>query len=813
MKVSHFGRTPLGYVIALTLCVMTSVTARPAMSAVERPAMSLVEWQASWIWAPEDQGVEMLLARKAFALKQKPESAILRISASSVYKLYLNGEYVRRGPARSAPHHQAFDEFDVSEFLKKGQNVMAVRIHYQNGSIAYHHEGRAGLLAQLDLMDRNGREWTVVTDESWKVMADPAWSNDSPLMSRFHLEVRDHMDLRKALGNWTALGFNDTSWGKATELMRSVGWPSVQSNADPQVLTPPWTRLESRQLPLLKEEPYSPVREMDGTLINLDDLKFLKSNKKDLQLFLYDFGEIVNGVPQLELQGTSGSVVHVMCAPYLVYNKFTPYVIQSELIDQIELSGKQDNWEAMYFKPTRYLAMVVEGAEKPIHVGHVGIRSIEYPFELSGKLKTPDDPWFEACWSAAAKTIDKCTTDAYTDNYRERRQYVQTAYYAAIGNYWTFGDSALMRRCLKQAAEEQQANGLMPAYAPQHGDNFMVILDSNTAWLRGLHDYLLYTGDYETVRDLMPAGHRLMKFLLSYTNEDGMLYNPPYSYWLDHAVLDRRGANMCMNGHFLGAMEDWAELLEWMQDSDADRISSKADQLKISLRKKLWNEERGLFCDALIDGKQSTQFSEHANAMALAAGVATQKQADRVASELLKEDTHDYINRESGLVMVTPAMSYHMHDGLAKYGYAEESLQLFKDKFGFMLEEQYNGTLWEEWFRGGSERIGMLKRKERTRSDAQTESAFPPALFGRYILGVQPTQPGCKEVEISLPDCGMNQMSGALETPHGLLRVAWELQSGKLSMDVPDGIIVKLNFKTNSKITKLNRGKHHVEFK
>ena len=59
---------------------------------------------------------------------------------------------------------------------------------------------------------------------------------------------------------------------------------------------------------------------------------------------------------------------------------------------------------------------------------------------MKGRFQTPQNRWFETLWNAAAKTIDVCTTDAFTDNYRERRQYVQTGYYAAIGNYWTYGD-------------------------------------------------------------------------------------------------------------------------------------------------------------------------------------------------------------------------------------------------------------------------------------------------------------------------------------------------------------------------------------
>ena len=66
-----------------------------------------------------------------------------------------------------------------------------------------------------------------------------------------------------------------------------------------------------------------------------------------------------------------------------------------------------------------------------------------------------------------------------------------------------------------------------------------------------------------------------------------------------------------------------------------------------------------------------------------------------------------------------------------------------------MLAPEHNGTLWEEWWLKGTGRTGKFN-STKTRSDAQTESCFPPALFGEYLLGVQPIKPGFEEVVISL---------------------------------------------------------------
>ena len=83
------------------------------------------------------------------------------------------------------------------------------------------------------------------------------------------------------------------------------------------------------------------------------------------------------------------------------------------------------------------------------------------------------------------------------------------------------------------------------------------------------------------MKELLPAAEKLMTLLNSYTNELGMLNNPPYSYWLDHTLNDRRGANLTLNGHYLGALEDYSKVLEWLNKTEKSTIlKEKAEKFK-----------------------------------------------------------------------------------------------------------------------------------------------------------------------------------------------------------------------------------------
>ncbi|MBG7630579.1 MAG: alpha-L-rhamnosidase N-terminal domain-containing protein, partial [Bacteroidetes bacterium] len=513
--------------------------------------IALEKWEAQWIWMPDNIESDVMLARRSFDLKELSKEAILRISASSKYELYVNGKGVCQGPARSAPHHQSFDILDISSVLKNGKNTIAVRVHYQQGTTSYHLKGRAGLLVQLDIENQ-----TIISDSNWKVSPDVSWDNNSPAMNRFQLVVNDNIDFNKKTVGFENIDFDDSKWLQAKPLLRNSGWPAPKKTEKATTITTPWTSLVPRDIPYLKETFVKATTLIEAKklqnfnnknasvkltsevqkeisksfkkhLKNNEPLTLIPSKENETWFLLFDFGKVINGMPKLTIEGSKNTEIQVLQAPFSIDSTFTHKIVASNYHDQLKLSGNIDQWQSMYFKPTRYLAIAIKGNKEAVKIHSIGMHQLKYPFELKGSISTPEAPWVEGLWNASVKTIDVCTTDAFTDNYRERRQYAQTGYYAALGNYFTFGDTALQRRYLIQVAQEQEANGMMPAYAPLTGDDYMTILDSNCLWVRSLYNYLLYSGDYITVKELLPAAEKLMTLLNSYTNALGMLDNPP----------------------------------------------------------------------------------------------------------------------------------------------------------------------------------------------------------------------------------------------------------------------------------------------
>ncbi len=803
-------------------------------------------WSAHWIIAPEAAtGTNlMFLARRSFEAREVPERAIIYITADTRYQLFINGSFVLRGPARSAAHHQSYDAFDVVRFLRPGKNVLAVRFHHTGLTPPYHEATRPGLLAQLEF-SRGGEVSAIGTDTQWKMVRDPSWDSDSPRMTNWNDAFVDIVDLRKHLDGWTSPDFDDASWPAAVSIVPggvagSTGyeripgglwWPPPPPDFVPHAITPPWVALVKRDVPLLsetvvkatrlvlagaREDPQARPADGDparfdftalpvlrlppivGSSIDrsgLDDHESYEQGRGPLVMrgggegqssfLIFDLGEVHNGHPRLDIEGPPGAIVDVLCAPYLLHQVFDARVVGGSLnADRLVLSGRRQQWEALSFKPARYLAIVLRGTTEPVRIHFAGVASIAYPWTRHGRFTARENPWLERFWQAGAKTIEVITTDAYTDNYRERRQYPQTSYYAAQGNYAAFGDTHLQRRYLIQNAEEQEPNGMIRAYAPISDGQAMPFLDEPFFWVMSWRDYLLYSGDFATTRRLLPNAQRVMQRMAELAGSDNLIENPPYPYWIDHSHLDRRGASFVVNALYALTLDDYAETLDWLGESGGEPCRRAAADIRQALRAKFWNPQRSLFTDALVEGKQSDRFTEHANSLAVAARIATPEQTRAILPKVL-EPAPD-------IVPATSLFVYWTFYALCESGRVDDAAAMLESRFGHQLQSG-NGTLWEDWHLDLSNRQGVIQKMSRT--DAQGECGIFPMALTRWIAGLRPVAPGMREVLVRRAPCSLKNIETVLPSPLGDLHVGWSTNDhgDELAVEIPRGMMVSVD--------------------
>jgi hypothetical protein len=85
---------------------------------------------AKWIGTQRKDGftIETSYFKTIFDVPQTMDKAILHISANTRYCLYVNGIELIHGPCRGDHWHHFCDEVDVAQYLKQGDNVVAVKV-------------------------------------------------------------------------------------------------------------------------------------------------------------------------------------------------------------------------------------------------------------------------------------------------------------------------------------------------------------------------------------------------------------------------------------------------------------------------------------------------------------------------------------------------------------------------------------------------------------------------------------------------------------------------------------------------------------
>lgn len=84
--------------------------------------------EAEWIW-PEsvDEVNEYADLIRKFKWTSHQERTILRICSKSDYAVWLNGEFIGFNQYHDYPDEKVYDEYDLQEFLKEGENRLAVK--------------------------------------------------------------------------------------------------------------------------------------------------------------------------------------------------------------------------------------------------------------------------------------------------------------------------------------------------------------------------------------------------------------------------------------------------------------------------------------------------------------------------------------------------------------------------------------------------------------------------------------------------------------------------------------------------------------
>ena len=268
--------------------------------------------------------------RTAIDLEKAPTSAIARIAADSKYWLWINGELavfegqLKRGPT---PSDTYFDRVDLTKFLHKGKNTIAILLWYF-GKEGFSHKssGQSGLVFDAQI-DGN----PVLSGTDWKALTHPAYENTGEPHPNFRLpESNIRFDARKDLAGWQNAGFDDSAWPAATAL----GVPPCA----------PWKNLVERPIPLWKDyglRDYANATELPKV-----------SNGQPIKAKLPYNAQVT---PYLKIEGPAGQLVDLRTDQYVVAGPtIRAEYVTRDGVQEYESLGWMNGHEVIYKIPAGF---------------------------------------------------------------------------------------------------------------------------------------------------------------------------------------------------------------------------------------------------------------------------------------------------------------------------------------------------------------------------------------------------------------------------------------------------------------------------
>ncbi len=768
----------------------------PAALAMNRDLL-YHSWPAKWCWPsgadPYNYGVYHF--RKAFELENVPEKFLIHVTADNRYQLYVNGDRVAWGPARGDLFHWRYESIDIAPHLRTGKNVLAAVVWNDGKYRAVAQiSNRTGFLLQGDTES----EQIVNTPDGWVAVENEAY-RPLPItyeMVRGYVAIPpgEEVDAAKYPWGWEQPDYDDSAW-RPVEAGRN-GAPRDTVDAPNRWFLVP------RSIPFMEETPIrlARVRRAEGATPPegwLQGKAAFTVPARTKALLLLDQNHLTTGYPELEVSGGAGARIQLRYAEALwikgQYAKGNRDEIEGKefygYADVFLPDGGRRIWRPLYWRTWRYIELTVETKDEPLTIEDLRATYTGYPFRRRAKFDAGDeelDRILEIGW----RTARLCAHETYMDcPYYEQLQYVGDTRIQAIVSLYMTGDARLMRNAIEQIQSSQTSEGATFSRAPSALQQY--IPPFSLWWIGMVHDYWRYVNDPEFVREMLPGARSVLAFYHRFQREDAALKMMPWWNYVDWVEKWSRGTpprgadggTAAIDLQLLLALEYAADLERALGMPEmASVYQRRADLLKKTIHQKYWDNGRALYAD----DAERRHFSQHANILAVLAGLVEGERARELMERVIEDRT---------LAPASIYFRYYLHRAMVRAGLGDQYLEML-GPWRRMIADGL--TTWAE-------------RDFRTRSDCHAWGSSPNIELLRTVLGVDSAAPGFARVRIE-PHLGkLSEAKGVVPHPRGEVRVELNRDDGGLTgrVELPAGISGEILWRGAR--SRLRPGLNHVD--
>ncbi|MEH0628404.1 family 78 glycoside hydrolase catalytic domain [Streptomyces stelliscabiei] len=696
------------------------------------------------------------------------ERARLYVTAHGLYELEINGRRVgdhTLAPGWTSYHHRLrYQTHDVTEHLRAGANAIGAwladgwyrgRLGFGGGHADLYGD-RVALLAQLEILHRDGTVTVIGTDTSWR-------AGHGPLLSSGLLDGETY-DARAELPGWSNPGFDDAGWSPVDIVDR-----------DPATLVAP------------TGPPVRCTEEIGPALVTALDGDRL----------LVDFGQNLVGRVRITVAGPAGHTVVIRHAEVLQDGELCVRPLRGAVsTDRYVLRGAgPETWEPRFtIHGFRYAEITGWRGGDPYR--DVVARVHHTDMARTGWFACSDEQvnrlHENVVWSLRGNFVDIPTDCPQRD---ERLGWTGDIQVFAPTAAFLYDCHGMLASWLRDVAVEQHADGTVPWYVPEiPGGEQWTPARPGAGWgdVVALTPWDLYqaSGDTGLLAAQYESARRWVDLITELADESG-LWNRGYQLgdWLDpFAPPEDPGAGRTDRYLIATAYYAWSlHHVAWT----ADVLGREGEQRHYE--DLAWRVRRAFVDAYVLPGGRMTSDTQTAYAVALQFDLlpdaAARAAAGRRLAELVEASGHTIQTGFIGTPRVAPALSATDHDETA---YA---LLLQQECPSWLYALKHDATtIWERW--DSMLPDGTVNPGEMTSFNHYALGAVAQWLHTR-VAGLGASAPGYRDIVFRpRPGGGITWASAAHESPYGRVAIRWELRESELTVEttVPVGATARIEW-------------------
>ena len=758
--------------------------------------------------------------------KPDKDDTFLRICGSSLYRIYLNNEFIGHGPARAGHGYYRVDEWDLDEYIVEGTNILSIEVVAYNVNSFYLLDQPSFVQAEI-VSGKNILAATHPENNDFvaftlpeRVQKVPRYSFQRPFIEYYRIS---HEAYGLRLENKAELVLEDV--GPKKLIPRRIPYPEF-AIVNPKSLVAKGTvktgikreqywrdravvnigpKLGGFTEDELEYNPAIELQEMENEAISLQSSVFKKdSSRINLQsgeFQIVDLGTNLSGFIGLELK------VHEPTRLFAVFDEILQNgdvnfrrlgTIAAVTYDLQPGFYKLESIEPYTF---RYLKFII--SDGSCTIDHVYLREYANPDIKRASFSSSNEK-LNRIYDAGVETFRQNAVDIFMDcPHRERAGWLCDSYFTArvandiSGN--TLIEKNFLENFLLPDSFSHLPDGMLPmCYPADHNDS--VFIPNWAMWfVVELEEYLDRSQDRQLVDELEPKVMALLDYFMPFKNEDGLLESLDSWIFVEWSAANGfvQDVNYPTNMLFAKTLEVAGSLY------GKSELTKEAEQIRKTIRKQSWNGE--FFVDNAIrlnSGDPELSLETHCTPTENSTEVC---QYYAFFFDIASPESHPELWRklstefgpkrqESGLYPeIHPANSfignYLRLELLSRYNLKTQIIEESVDFFDYMAKE--TGTLWEN--------IGTYA------SCNHGFASHVVHVLYRDILGIEKIDTKNSLIRFQFSELPLTKCKGQVPIGDDILTLEWEKIGNELHIQysLPSAYKLEITNNTKLKLTEL----------